>query len=220
MSEEIYKKLLEEINIPIYKYENNQWIPLTNSAKHFNPELAEEVVIGEEKFKIYRIDPLYVRGVLHDIRILAQRIEEGSAEALKELKYVINDFLRRTPAEVIKDYTNVCEVLKKIIELYKWEQFKVNCDKLEVYVDQQYLYRVLLNIIDNLYKYSKSSARAYILGNSIIFEGTGNLEKEGEGLRTIKDIMEIMGESVKIERCNGSVKYILSFQEVYKDDSL
>ncbi len=220
MSEEIYRKLLEEINIPVYRLEDSQWIPITDSAKLFDPELADEVSIYGKSFKIYKIDPLYVRGVLHDVRILVQRIEEGSKKALKELKFMIDDFLKRTPAQVVKDHTNVCDILMKVIELYNWDHLNINCTKLEAYIDQQYLYRVLLNIVDNLYKYSKNSARVYVLDNSIIFEGTGSFEREGEGLRIIKDIMEMMGESVKIERCEDNVKYVLSFREVHKDDSI
>ena len=220
MSEETYRKLLEKINIPVYKLEVNRWIPITDSARFLEPEIADEVNIDGEKFRVYKIDPLYVRGILHDVRILVQRIEEGSKKALKELQFMIEDFLRRTPPKVVKDHTNVCEVLMEIIDLYNWKELNVNCTNLEAYVDQQYLYRVLLNIVDNLYKYSKNCARIYVLNNSIIFEGIGNLEKEGEGLRIIKNIMEMMGESVRVERCKDNVKYILSFQEVHKDDSL
>jgi len=220
MSEEIYRKLLEEVNIPVYKLENGQWLPVTNSARFFDLKLVDEVDIDGEKFRIYKIDPLYVRGVLHDVRILVQRIEEGSKKALKELKFMIEDFLRRTPPQMVKDYTNVCDILMKVIELYDWDGLRVDCDKLEAYVDQQYLYRVLLNVVDNLYKYSKKCARIHVSGNSLIFEGTGNFEREGEGLRIIKNIMEKMGESVEVERCKDSVKYILSFKEVCGDDSL
>jgi len=209
--EGIYEKLLQKLKIPIFIEENGKITPLSDGAKGFDPTLTEKIVIDGKTFLVLNVDISHIRGVLHDIRILLQRLEAGCSDALRELKNLVEDFLKlETPSPVL-DITNACEILRNIISFYKWNSLKISCDNLLVKADIQYLYRILLNLLDNAYKYSSGNVEVMAHGHHLIIKTKGEAFSEGEGIKIVRKLMKEMDGNFEIYVKDGFIHYDLEF---------
>ncbi len=221
MSGEGFYELIKILKLPVFVFENGKWQPFNDAARYFDHNVANgEFFYNGKRYKFLNVDPCYIKGVFHDIRLLIQRIEAGSKKAIGDLKEFVNDFLFLNLPEPVKDWVDICTTLKSVVSLYEWKDFQMNCEKFFVEGDHQYLFRIILNIVDNLNRHSTKRAKIEVKDGKIIFKGSGNIDKEGEGLRIIKELVKKLDGSISVKADNGEIIYILELKRGDGCDSI
>lgn len=212
--EGVYKKLLQKLKIPIFIEENEKITPLSEGAEGFDPSSTEKIVVDGKTFLVLNVDISHIRGVLHDIRILLQRLEAGCSDALRELKNLVEDFLKLESPPPVLDITDVCEILSNIVGFYNWNSLKISCENFLIKADIQYLYRILLNLLDNAYKYSCGNVEVMACGHHLVIKTKGETFSEGEGIKIVRKLMREMNGKFEVYVENGFIHYDLEFPGV------